>query len=248
LNLVPQFDYLIPSLTVLETLQFQAQLRLPENVDESDRNACVQEVIKLLALVKCANIPVGNDDIKGISGGEKRRLSIAIQLLLDPVVCLLDEPTTGLDAFTARHIVKMLKALAEMNFEAESYDNDSDDEEKMIVKSPSAFSLGSFSKSLHSISSFSASLRRKTVIMSIHQPRYDILQCVDEIVLLSRGCLVWAGSSEKALLHFQSLGYECPLYVNLADFLLDITSLDVSRQAFIRSSSLKVFFSFFFIV
>jgi ATP-binding cassette subfamily G (WHITE) protein 8 (sterolin 2) len=60
----------------------------------------------------CKHVRVGDENMKGISGGERRRLSLAVQLLGDPSTLLLDEPTTGLDAFTARHVVATLKTLS----------------------------------------------------------------------------------------------------------------------------------------
>jgi ATP-binding cassette subfamily G (WHITE) protein 8 (sterolin 2) len=69
-------------------------------------------VLTTLDLHGCAHTRVGDAELKGISGGEKRRLSLGVQLLADPAVCLLDEPTTGLDAFTARHVVRTLQQLA----------------------------------------------------------------------------------------------------------------------------------------
>jgi len=109
---VQQFDFHLPSLTVKETLLFHANLRLPQGTDPLKRQQRVQQVLSTLDLHQCANTRVGDAELKGISGGEKRRLSLGVQLLADPAVCLLDEPTTGLDAFTARHVVQTLQQLA----------------------------------------------------------------------------------------------------------------------------------------
>jgi len=76
------------------------------------RKRRVQQVLNTLDLQPCASTRVGDEEVKGISGGEKRRLSLGVQLLGDPAVCLLDEPTTGLDTFTARHVVQTLQQLA----------------------------------------------------------------------------------------------------------------------------------------
>ena len=100
-----------------ETLTFQARLRLPLNTPEDQIPARVRVVIKKLGLRLCADVRVGGDEVKGISGGEKRRVSIGVQLLSNPSICLFDEPTTGLDAFTARHIVMTMKELVRGNIE-----------------------------------------------------------------------------------------------------------------------------------
>ncbi len=88
---VLQFDYHLPSLTVRETLMFHAHLRLADDVADTDKAAAVASVIQELGLGECAHVRVGSDDVKGLSGGEKRRLSVGIQLLANPSVCLLDE-------------------------------------------------------------------------------------------------------------------------------------------------------------
>jgi len=106
-------NYLLSSLTVKETISYAAELRLSRaNISKAERKSLVDKVILDMGLRDCANTLVGNDLIKGISGGEKRRLSIAIQLLSSPKILLLDEPTSGLDAFTASSIVECLENLA----------------------------------------------------------------------------------------------------------------------------------------
>lgn len=106
-------DALLPTLTVRETLFFAAQLRLPSWISSDDKKKRAESVLLKLGLRDCADNLVGNDLVKGISGGEKRRVSIAIQILTDPRILLLDEPTSGLDAFTANSIMEVLRGLAE---------------------------------------------------------------------------------------------------------------------------------------
>lgn len=105
-------DALLPSLTVRETLQFSAGLRLPSFMTRQQKHQRAEEVLMKLGLKDCADNLIGSDAIKGISGGEKRRVSIAVQILTDPRVLLLDEPTSGLDAFTASSIMEVLQGLA----------------------------------------------------------------------------------------------------------------------------------------
>lgn len=68
------------------------------------------------------------------------------------------------------------------------------------------------------------------VILSIHQPRYDVFALLDDVIVLSRGKQVWGGGSKALLKHLTDLGYPCPALVNPADFILDISSIDVSRS------------------
>lgn len=105
-------DALLPSLTVRETLRFAAGLRLPSFMSTEEKYQRAEEVLLKMGLKDCANNLIGSDLIKGISGGEKRRVSIAVQVLTDPRVLLLDEPTSGLDAFTASSIMEVLQGLA----------------------------------------------------------------------------------------------------------------------------------------
>ena len=111
---VMQQDVLIPTLTVRETLLYSAQLRLPASTTHEERVKAVEEVILQLGLKECANTRIGDNGHKGCSGGEKRRVSIGVQLLANPSVLFLDEPTTGLDATNAFQLVKTLKHLARM--------------------------------------------------------------------------------------------------------------------------------------
>ncbi|PGH12369.1 hypothetical protein AJ79_04317 [Helicocarpus griseus UAMH5409] len=105
-------DALMPSLTVRESLQFAAGLRLPSWMSKEEKNRRAEDILLRMGLKDCANNLIGSDLIKGISGGEKRRVTIAIQILTDPKVLLLDEPTSGLDAFTATSIIDVLNGLA----------------------------------------------------------------------------------------------------------------------------------------
>lgn len=110
---VPQDDIFFSQLTVQETLEMKAALLLPAEVTPAQRAGVVAKLLRRLGLVKCAGTPVGGRKTRGISGGERKRLSIACELLREPQVLFADEPTTGLDAFQAGRVVGMLKALAE---------------------------------------------------------------------------------------------------------------------------------------
>ncbi|KAJ4387600.1 hypothetical protein N0V93_008196 [Gnomoniopsis smithogilvyi] len=105
-------DALLPSLTVRETLRFAAGLRLPRFLSRAEKDARAEAVLLKMGLKDCADNLVGNELVKGISGGEKRRVTIAVQILTDPRILLLDEPTSGLDAFTASSILEVLRGLA----------------------------------------------------------------------------------------------------------------------------------------
>ncbi|KAG0282768.1 hypothetical protein BGZ98_006609, partial [Dissophora globulifera] len=91
---------LLSHLTVRETLRYAADLQMSCSISEMDRYAKVEDIIDLLGLRECADVIIGNDAIKGCSGGQRRRVSIGMQLFTEPACLFLDEPTTGLDALT----------------------------------------------------------------------------------------------------------------------------------------------------
>ncbi|KAL7150564.1 hypothetical protein ABFS83_05G121200 [Erythranthe nasuta] len=109
---VAQDDVLYQHLTVFETLLFTALLRLPKSLTKEEKAEHVEHVIAELGLNKCQNSMIGGPLFRGISGGEKKRVSIGQEMLINPSLLLLDEPTSGLDSTSAQRILKTLKGLA----------------------------------------------------------------------------------------------------------------------------------------
>ncbi|KAL0365814.1 UNVERIFIED_CONTAM: ABC transporter G family member 25 [Sesamum radiatum] len=109
---VSQDDVFYPHLTVRETLVFCSLLRLPSSVPKNQKIAIAESVICELGLAKCADTIIGNSFIRGVSGGERKRVSIAHEMLVDPSLLILDEPTSGLDATAAYRLVATLGGLA----------------------------------------------------------------------------------------------------------------------------------------
>uniref|UniRef100_A0A803PBI8 ABC transporter domain-containing protein n=1 Tax=Cannabis sativa TaxID=3483 RepID=A0A803PBI8_CANSA len=110
---VRQEDLFFSQLTVRETLSLAAELQLPEITTVEARDEYVNNLLFKIGLVSCADSIVGDAKIRGISGGEKKRLSLACELIASPSVIFADEPTTGLDAFQAEKVVENLRQLAE---------------------------------------------------------------------------------------------------------------------------------------
>ena len=106
---IPQDDVLLAGLTAAEALHFAAQLSLP-------RAACKARVAAVLAQLSLgpdlAHTKIGSVHARGLSGGQRKRVSIGIELLADPAVLLVDEPTSGLDAKMAQDVMAMLKSLS----------------------------------------------------------------------------------------------------------------------------------------
>uniref|UniRef100_H3CPU7 ATP-binding cassette, sub-family G (WHITE), member 8 n=1 Tax=Tetraodon nigroviridis TaxID=99883 RepID=H3CPU7_TETNG len=175
---VRQDDRLLPHLTVREAWPLCTEHLAPETPFFRPQ---VDDVIAELRLRQCAHTRVGNDYVRGVSGGERRRVSIAVQLLWNPGILILDEPTSGLDSFTAHNLVITLSRLARGN---------------------------------------------RLILLSVHQPRSDIFQLFDLVVLLSSGSAVYCGAARDMVSYFTTLGHPCPRYCNPSDFYVDLISID----------------------
>ena len=111
---VDQEDTMLPTLTVHETILNSALLRLPKGMARSAKELRVYEVEKELGIYHIRDSLIGSEEGKGrgISGGEKRRVGIACELVTSPSILFLDEPTSGLDAFNAYNVIECLVTLA----------------------------------------------------------------------------------------------------------------------------------------
>ncbi|KAK4749050.1 hypothetical protein SAY87_026499 [Trapa incisa] len=109
---VTQDDNLIGTLTVRETISYSAQLRLPNEMPWEDKQALIESTIIEMGLQDCADTVIGNWHLRGISGGEKRRVSIAVEILMRPRLLFLDEPTSGLDSASAFFVTQTVRSLS----------------------------------------------------------------------------------------------------------------------------------------
>lgn len=109
---VDQDDSLMGTLTVRETLTYAALMRLPRKMPLKAKQKRVEDVIQELGISKIADSQIGVPGQRGISGGEKRRVSIGKELVTSPSLLFLDEPTSGLDAYNAGVVMECLKKLA----------------------------------------------------------------------------------------------------------------------------------------
>nr|GEW95421.1 ABC transporter G family member 15-like [Tanacetum cinerariifolium] len=109
---VTQEDVLMGTLSVRETITYSAHLRLPNTLTKEEVQDTIEGTIMEMGLEDCADRLVGNWHLRGISGGEKKRLSIALEILVRPRLMFLDEPTSGLDSASAFFVAQSLKSVA----------------------------------------------------------------------------------------------------------------------------------------
>lgn len=182
---VLQNDSLLPFLTVKEIMFYAGMLTLPRSMSFLTKLERIDSLLFELGLEKCRDNYVGNNLIRGISGGEMKRLSIGIEMLREPAIILLDEPTSGLDARSALHLCQNLGRMAR------KYNH--------------------------------------TVIAVIHQPRAQIFQQFDDLLIMAPGGRqIYFGQRANALGYFKLHNFECPKHENPADYFIDQTTIDFS--------------------
>ncbi len=145
---------------------------------------------------------VGTQLIRGISGGERKRTSIGMELIIDPSVLFLDEPTTGLDASTAYSVLLLLKrSVYSYTFVKLSSRWLSFSIHLSIQKYKCCFNISALC-----VFVFRMASQGHTIIMSIHQPRYSIYRLFDSLTLLANGKQVYHGPAQDALGYFANIG------------------------------------------
>ncbi|XP_048469054.1 broad substrate specificity ATP-binding cassette transporter ABCG2-like [Rhincodon typus] len=180
------YDYMMTgTLTVRENLEFCAALRLPKNLTKSERTRRINNLIEELGLSKIENSRIGTPFARCVSEGEKRKASIAMELLKDPGVLFLDEPTSGLDTSNANAVLHLLRRLA---------------------------------------------WQGKTIIFSVHQPRYSMFKQFDSLTLLTSGKVMYHGPARSSIDHFKAIGYKFHVHCNPVDVVLDILCKAAENQ------------------
>eukprot|EP00804_Cyclotella_cryptica_P013018 CCRYP_002341-RD/>CCRYP_002341-RD protein AED:0.11 eAED:0.11 QI:152/1/1/1/0.88/0.94/18/731/1289 len=197
---VDQIDRLHGYLTVKETLEFAYQCRLggthsgprikdpdsastKEVIAQLDQEGfMVDTVLEVVGLKRVADTFVGNDAVRGVSGGQRKRVTVGEMMCVSSQVQMYDEISTGLDASTTFEIVKLLGYVNRM---------------KKSIK-----------------------------LVSLLQPPPETVALFDEIILLDKGRVLYAGPVENVTSHFNSLGYNQPSHMDLADWLQSLPTKD----------------------
>lgn len=216
---VTQDDALQPTSTPREAMFFSAKLRLPRITSDDEIKELTEKMITELGLEECADTMIGGELVKGISGGERKRTSIGVELVTKPCLVFLDgkfiiifedyqkvratltlivsisEPTSGLDIVSALEVINVLKKIA------------------------------------HSGSS---------VMLTIHAPPSDVFASFDNLILLNRGLVMYQGSVDKCPEYFSEHSYSIPEHYNPADWIMTIAQkysqeMMVEEQFFISN-------------
>ncbi|CCW63748.1 unnamed protein product [Phytomonas sp. EM1] len=175
---VSQEDTLLPALTVRQTLEYAARLKLPTAFSKRTIDHIVDRMIQICKLQQCEHTMVGGGGsiTRGISGGERRRVSVAVELLANPRILFLDEPTSGLDAVSAKRMIEAVVKLAK--------------DSSMRSYAPYFFAFNPI------------------VVFSIHQPSQEIFDMFDNVLLLSKGMSVYCGPAREAAATLEQRVYE----------------------------------------
>ena len=107
-----QDDTLMTTLTVREAVYYSAQLQLPDSMSNSEKKERAEMTIREMGLQDSLNTRIGGWNVKGLSGGQKRRVSICIEILTRPKLLFLDEPTSGLDSAASFHVMSRIVKIA----------------------------------------------------------------------------------------------------------------------------------------
>ncbi|XP_077214292.1 ABC transporter G family member 1-like [Tasmannia lanceolata] len=109
---VTQDDTLMTTLTVREAVYYSAQLQLPDSMTKSEKKERAEMTIKEMGLQDAMNTRIGGWASKGLSGGQRRRVAICMEILTRPKLLFLDEPTSGLDSAASYHVMSRIVRLA----------------------------------------------------------------------------------------------------------------------------------------
>ncbi len=110
---VPQDDIIHNQLTVYEALYYTAKLRLPPDTTDEEIERRINKVLGDLEIAETRFVRIGSPERKGISGGQRKRVNLALELLTEPALLCLDEPTSGLASEDAQNVMRLLRRLAD---------------------------------------------------------------------------------------------------------------------------------------
>ncbi|KAJ3337512.1 hypothetical protein HDU93_001005 [Gonapodya sp. JEL0774] len=177
---VPQDDVMLRELSVRENVEYSARCRLPPSWTNAQVSEHVDRILSALNLSHVANTLIGDETVRGISGGQRKRVNIGMELAAAPLALFLDEPTSGLDATAALQVANILKAISQLGL---------------------------------------------TVVAVIHQPRKEIFEVFEDLLLIGPGGrTAYHGETNEVQSYFGKMGFKFDPYSNPADILMDVLS------------------------
>ena len=223
IGFVEQDDIVFSNLTVRQSLNFTARLRLPAAWTLEKKLSRVNTLIDCLNLGKCADTL-----ISAISGGERKRLCIASESIVQPRLLLLDEPTSGLDSTTAVHVVRLLRDLTRRDDpdDAPSMDSKQSHEgskEIVPVEASSKKRKGFIQR--HKSLRVEGVLGNVSIACTIHQPSSRIFSLFDDLLFVDDGEIIYFGPCQQLIPTLSTVGLNAPAHYNPADFMMDVVSL-----------------------
>ncbi|KAJ3040267.1 hypothetical protein HDV00_011245 [Rhizophlyctis rosea] len=193
---VEQDDALFGSLTVAETLYYSARLSLPPSLSRSDISQRVDRVLTQLGLSQVSTNLIGTPIQRGVSGGQKRRVTIGNALITNPLILFLDEPTSERGKTSTK-------------------DKTAQNKNNIIPSHPPTHTVKHISQT-----------RNVLIICTIHQPNYDTFSLFDNLLLLASGKTMYFGPVADLPPYCTEIGHPIPPFRNPADHILSFVNPD----------------------
>ena len=211
---VPQNDIMTAYRRVKEVLRINADFRLSRSVSSEVKDQIVEDVMKLLGLYDIRNTIIGDEKRRGISGGQKKRVNIGMELVSQPSMLFL--------GMLVSFVHKMTYSTCLFLFFYDFHDKMTN-----FIDEPTSGLDATCSNEVIQVLKAIAQ-RGTTVAVVLHQPRYEIFEQFDNVILLAKGGkTVYMGPTKQAVKYFENIGYNMPQNMNPADYLMDVISGDV---------------------
>lgn len=210
---ISQEDNLFSKLTVREAITFSLSVKAitsSNSMSSKDlkqlQSSKVNRVISQLGLNSCADVAIGK-----CSGGQRKRVSIACELVTDPSLLLLDEPTSGLDSSTCLQCIQLLKLLTSYRGRMRSISSESNLSARLTDKLRCNMKL--------------------SILLTIHQPSARVLNLFDNIYVLSKsGNNLYFGPPSQLISYLSSFDIHCPKFHNPGDFVIELASGELGHE------------------
>ncbi|XP_055919755.1 protein brown [Eupeodes corollae] len=221
-SFLPQFEISVRTFSAFEHLYFMSHFKMHRKTTKVQKLQRVNDVLRTVGLTGSANVRIQN-----LSGGERKRLSLAEELITNPPFLFCDEPTTGLDSFSALSVVKTLRQLCKRQRQGHQSSSRSSSSNSTIIQEDfsSSIEMEVINPSYDSATDISlGETFRKSVICSIHQPTSDIYELFTHVIIMDAGRVIYQGTTDDAQKFFKKLGFHFPQNCNPADFYLKTIS------------------------